>query len=60
MLENEATTSVPNTEVPAQPAYDGVITGGWEYVQGAWGIGVVVLVAYIATLIIRHRQEVAS
>jgi hypothetical protein len=37
----------------------GVIQGGWEYVTAAYAISVVILTAYVASVVLRYRAEKA-
>jgi heme exporter protein D len=41
------------------PIGSGVIEGGWEYVRAAYAISVVILAAYVASVVLRYRAEQA-
>jgi len=36
---------------------DGILTGGWEFVWLAYGVSLVVIVSYAASIFVRYRAE---
>ncbi len=35
----------------------GTVTGGWEYVIAAYSVTAFILIGYVVSVVLRHRQE---